>query len=545
MNSFRTPYQRVAERFNIRAAIRAASRGNDLLPPRPEDKAGGQLGKRFSEYLVRELEIGRYDPTPAHIITVPKSQIRTRPAALLPFQDRVVYEAIVGVLRSRVARFLLGDEIVFWPRANGDDRRWSKFERTPLRQQGQYVVSGDIAGFYESIDHDQLASAVVRATGYRDIADALIHFLGRTMNGKRGLPQGLEASDTLATVYLAEVDRVMIRNGFRYARHGDDVRISADSYGHGYMAARVMEAELRKGGLLLNGSKTRVFRRSTYKESLIAHEREWAKSKKAFVEEAAAQMQQDQQVLEDALKRFELEELGWALFYHGTIGVEEAIEKLKTKMAAEDGKIAARLFRSIMKMRPAERDGSTNRLTRELFHWQLKKVLLALGAAKSDAALASIGGLIKQYPDKTRMLCCDYVMRLRDKEKAVVGQMEDALDDYTTGWAFAWMIRVLVRRPEYITSTIRKRLQKVADNPGDSWLAAVEAAKCLASMGKLSRETLLLLWNTCPRAFRTDLAVAAVRMARVAEWGAAFVQSAQGDRVREVVMELEAQVPTS
>ena len=541
MIPFRTPYQRIAERLDIRAAIRAASARNDLLPPRREDKAGGELGKRFSEYLVRELETGRYDPTPAHIIAVPKSQIGTRPAALLPFQDRVVYEAIVDVLRLRVARFLLGDDIVFWPRAKGArDKSWSTFERSVLKQDGQYIVSCDIAGFYESIDHSQLASAVVRATGYRDIADALVHFLDRTMSGNRGLPQGLEASDTLATVYLARVDRAMIRNGFRYTRHGDDARISVNSYSHGCRAARVMEAELRKCGLLLNGSKTRVFKRSTYEESLVVYEKEWAKARKSFVEEAAAQLREDQGALEDALARFELEELGWALFYHGVIGVEEVIDKLKAKMTLEDGEIAGRLFKSIMKTRPTERNGKVSRLDREMFHWQLKKVLYALAAAESDVALSSVGELIKRFPDKTEILC-EYMMRLQDKDETIVSQIEGALDEDTMEWAFAWMMRVLSRRPEYVTSCIGSHLEKVADNPGDSWLAAVEAAKCLAAMGKLSRKTLLLLWNTCPHAFRIDLAVAAVRMENVADWGTAFVQSARGERVQEVVMEHEAQ----
>ncbi|MDE2979987.1 MAG: RNA-directed DNA polymerase [Gemmatimonadota bacterium] len=541
MIPFRTPYQRIAERLDIRAAIRAASARNDLLPPRREDKAGGELGKRFSEYLVRELETGRYDPTPAHIIAVPKSQIGTRPAALLPFQDRVVYEAIVDVLRLRVARSLLGEDIVFWPRANGaSDKNWSTFERAILEQNGQYVVSCDIAGFYESIDHSQLASAVVGATGYRDIADALVHFLDRTMNGNRGLPQGLEASDTLATIYLAQVDRAMIRNGFRYIRHGDDARISVDSYSHGCRAARVMEAELRKCGLLLNGSKTRVFKRRTYEESLVVYEKEWAKAKKSFVEEAAAQLREDDEALEEALARFDLEELGWALFYHGIISVEEVIDKLKAKMTLEDGAIAARLFNSIMEKRPTERNGKVSRLEREMFHWQLKKVLYALAAAESDVALSSVGELIRRYPDKTEILC-EYMMRLRDRDEAIVSQIEGALDEDTMEWAFAWMMRVLSKRPGFVTSGIESRLERVAGNPGDSWLAAVEAAKCLAAIGKLGRETLLLLWNTCPHAFRIDLAVAAVRMEKVADWGTAFVQSARGERVQEVVMEHEAQ----
>lgn len=541
MTPFRTPYQRIAERLDIRGAIRAASARNDLLPPRPEDKAGGELGKRFSEYLLRELETGGYDPTPAHIIAVPKSQIGTRPAALLPFPDRVVYEAIVNVLRLRVTRFLLGHDIVYWPRGNGaDDKNWTTFERSVLEQNGQYVVCCDIAGFYESINHNTLASAVVQATGYRDIADALVHFLHRTMSGTRGLPQGLAASDTLATVYLAQVDRAMIRNGFRYTRHGDDVRVSVDSYSHGCRAARVMEAELRKCGLLLNGSKTRVFRRSTYEASLVVYEREWAKAKKSFIEETAAQLRKDQGAFEEALARFDLEELGWALFYHGTIGVEEAIDQLKAKMTLEDGRIAARLFNSIMEKRPTERNGKVSRLEREMFHWQLKKILYALAAAESDVALSSVGELIRRYPDKTEILC-EYMMRLQDRDEAIVSQIEGALDEDTMEWAFAWMVRVLSRRPEFVTSGIESRLEWVADNPGDGWLAAVEAAKCLAAMGRLSRKTLLLLWNTCPHAFRIDLAVAAVRMEKVADWGTAFVQSARGERVHEVVMEHEAQ----
>ena len=273
------PYQEIARRLNIADAIITASARNDLLPPRPEDKVGGELGLRFSAYLVRELETGRYDPTPSHIIAVPKSQLATRPAALMSFTDRVVYEAIVAVLRPRIGNFMVGDGVVLWPRGDGGrESRWSKFEHSVLRHDSEYIVSCDIAGFYESIDHDQLASAIISATGDRSVTDALVHLLDRLMGGSRGLPQGLPPSDTLATVCLAQLDRGMIRNGFRYARHGDDVRIAADSYDHGYSAIRCMEAELRRCGLLLNGAKTRVLRRKTYEESLLAHQREWEKT---------------------------------------------------------------------------------------------------------------------------------------------------------------------------------------------------------------------------------------------------------------------------
>ena len=459
----------------------------------------------------------------------------------MPFADRVVYEAIVAVLRPRIANFILGDGIVLWPRGDGGrENRWSKFEHSVLRHDSEYIVSCDIAGFYESIDHDQLASAIINATGYRSVTDALVHLLDRLMGGSRGLPQGLAPSDTLATVCLAQLDRGMIRNGFRYARHGDDVRIAADSYDHGYSAIRCIEAELRRCGLLLNSAKTRVFRRKTYEESLLSHQREWEKTKTTFIEETVIELPEDEKALGAALERFELEELGWALFYHGVIEVEEVIDKLRAKMTSEDSAIAAMLFANILERRPTEGNGKVSRLEREVFHWQLKNVLYALAAAKSDAALTSIGELIREYPDKTEILC-KYVMELRGSEEAIVTQIESALGDYTMEWGFAWMVRVLSRMPGYISSNVVSRLREIVDNPRDRWLAAAEAAKCLASKGELQRESLLLLWNTCPRVFRVDLAVAAVRMENVADWAMAFVQSAQGDRVQEVVMQHEAQ----
>ena len=35
---------------------------NDLLPPRPDDKAGGQVGDRFVNALKHSLTVGEYEP---------------------------------------------------------------------------------------------------------------------------------------------------------------------------------------------------------------------------------------------------------------------------------------------------------------------------------------------------------------------------------------------------------------------------------------------------------------------------------------------------
>ena len=196
----------------------------------------------------------------------------------------------------------------------------------------------------------------MNATGYGDVAEALLHFLRRVMGTGRGLPQGLMSSDSLATVYLAEVDFAMIRNGYRYVRHGDDVRVAVDTYDQGCLAIRCMEAELRKCGLLLNSEKTRVFHRQTYHRSLSLFEETWTKAKGRVVEGMAAEFRENQQALKAAMDKFDMEELGWALFYHQAIDLEEAIEELRKGIEPEDVEIAEMLFRNTIRRRPRERN---------------------------------------------------------------------------------------------------------------------------------------------------------------------------------------------
>ena len=308
------PYQRIAEKLNIREAVTEASKRNDLIPPRPEDKVSGELGKRFSEHLIRELERGDYDPMPAFSVAVPKSRLITRPAALLSFTDRVVYEAIVKVLRSRIERFLLGKYIVFWPRGCPSAKRGLDFENSVIKPEFGYIVRSDIVGFYESIDHERLADAVVNATGYRDIAEALMHFLERVMESRRGLPQGLTPSDTLATVYLAELDFAMVRNNFRYFRHGDDVRIAVENYDRACLAVRCLEAELRKLGLLLHNEKTRALHQTTYTDTVSSYQRRFKDAQNQLIDAEVQSLVKDKHALQKAMIDSGMEPLAWDFF---------------------------------------------------------------------------------------------------------------------------------------------------------------------------------------------------------------------------------------
>lgn len=86
-----------------------------------------------------------------------------------------------------------------------------RFETAPTTASGDYIVRADVAGFYESVDHDILGARLITLTGKTALVDVLIDFLRQVMGAPRGLPQGLVASDVLATAYLSSVDSGMLR----------------------------------------------------------------------------------------------------------------------------------------------------------------------------------------------------------------------------------------------------------------------------------------------------------------------------------------------
>jgi hypothetical protein len=92
--------------------------------------------------------VGGYQPEPAQIVSAPKSDRTTRPAADMTIEDQVVYAALVELIRTH----LHPDLVEF----TGEHQTYSEFERFPvaaLANQAKYVVEADVASFYEYVDH--------------------------------------------------------------------------------------------------------------------------------------------------------------------------------------------------------------------------------------------------------------------------------------------------------------------------------------------------------------------------------------------------------
>jgi len=521
------------DQLDLEAAIRNGSRPNDLLPPRHEDKVIGEVGKRFLESIRVRLDHANYDPLPASIVHVPKPGHTTRPAALLTLTDRVVYDALVAALRPRIESSLLGKEIVFWPRGTQIPKEWSRFEKSPLRAGKKYIVHADISGFYETIDHQRLGEQLTDSTGKRDVVEALIGFLGRVMQSNKGLPQGLEASDALATVFLLPIDAAMTRTCLHYYRHGDDIRIATDEYGEAREALFLLEQGLRNRGLLLNNPKSSISKATNYRMNLRQRQIIIEKTRKSLLR-ARIQSLHDEDELIDVLRKADREDLGWEFIYHGRISFEEVIDELKEHLTPDDVDVAAEMFKDTIK----NFDAGPEREKKEEFHHRITWSLLCLIAAKSNAAVPYLASLLGLSPEKTEFVV-GYVKSLSKRDrKYCIAQFHKLLGErrFHTPWEKAWFLHLFWSCADSTPTWVKTYAMSIAEDESEAPICRAEAAKVLGKAKCLEHRLVTRLWNVLPSCFRADLVAAVFYLSEQEHWAKAFLDGAREDPIHVVVL---------
>lgn len=225
---------------------------------------------------VDEIQAGTYLPSPAPKMYIPKASRTLRTIPVLTVRDRVVYQAMVNVIVREASADLsvVANRSVFAHLCQPRDSLftlmpWQKqfrlFTRTYeriWRQGNQWVAEADISAFYASVGHGPLKNLI----SDRWIADEglltlltgcletwMAHEPGTPLN--TGLPEGYEASDLLATLFLLPVDEALGRRS-RYLRYVDDMRILAPDRDSASAALVNLDIQLKARGLVVQTRKT-------------------------------------------------------------------------------------------------------------------------------------------------------------------------------------------------------------------------------------------------------------------------------------------------
>jgi retron-type reverse transcriptase len=222
-------------------------------------------------------EVFAYEPLSDHKVYVPKPSSTLRTMSMTAPQDLVVYQALVNVIADIVDPQLATHtyEHVWGNLYSGPDTRWMLKPWKELytgfvncvanyfKRGDTWIAATDIVSFYDTIDHDRLINVLNNYCGRDDkffgllkkcIAKWSAHHDGLTIG--RGIPQGSNASDYLANIFLHAVDRSMISNGYHYVRYVDDVRILAHDRSTAQKGLILFDLELKQAGLVAQVTKT-------------------------------------------------------------------------------------------------------------------------------------------------------------------------------------------------------------------------------------------------------------------------------------------------
>jgi hypothetical protein len=239
------------------------------------DLVEGDYGAWIKE-VTRELKAGRYAPGPIEYCNAPKGGGLVRPGVRLQVVDRVVFTAAVGACLRRIyaaTRWSQGTidfatqinpnalskrSWLFSPFTGWD--QWRK-ESVECLEQGRtkYVLTADIAGYFENISIGILRSDLVRIGCNQDVISLVTKCLSHwALTEGRGLPQGVMASDIFAKLYLESFDKRLQSAGFAHVRYADDVRVFCRSEREARRALVVVTELLRERGLTLQSAKTKI-----------------------------------------------------------------------------------------------------------------------------------------------------------------------------------------------------------------------------------------------------------------------------------------------
>ncbi len=202
------------------------------------------------------------DFDPPVIVKVPKTPLFSRSATDLSLPDRIAYQAVVQEIAEHTEP-LLGPNIYAARVADpqhGVNKwlQWKNDARNQIDPTNGWVITTDITGFFDFIDHGQLIF-MLREVGVPESLTNSLAIMLRTWSRsrKRGLPQGPNASRILANFYLHQIDaQITDDNDVSYFRYMDDIRIVSTSRAETIKALGHLNDLCYKLGLPLSSSKT-------------------------------------------------------------------------------------------------------------------------------------------------------------------------------------------------------------------------------------------------------------------------------------------------
>jgi len=215
---------------------------------------------------------GAYRAKPSLRVYIPKADGRSRPIGIASLEDKIVQQAVMWVLNSVYEQDFLGFSYGFRP-GRSQHMALDALSVAITSKKVNWVLDADIAGFFDTIDHEWLIKFLEHRIGDKRILRLIGKWLragvseeGQWSETTVGTPQGAVISPLLGNVFLHYVLDLWIqhwrqthcRGDVVIVRYADDFVIGFEHHAEAVACLEALHERIAKFGLKLHESKTRL-----------------------------------------------------------------------------------------------------------------------------------------------------------------------------------------------------------------------------------------------------------------------------------------------